>query len=68
MDVSVFGVSPHDDDIDCTCEGGRVYVLVVLVRGADRTDCTTEVVHRGRRKEPSRAGPANYLVCSPIRD
>ena len=51
MVVPILCVSPHDDDIDCACEGGRVYVLVVLVRGADRTDCATEVVHRGGRKE-----------------
>ena len=47
MDIAVVSVSADDNDIDCACEGGLwVDVLVVLVRGADGADCTTEVVHR----------------------
>ena len=50
MDISILCVPLHDDNIDCACKGGRVYVLVILVRGADRSDRTTEVVHRIQRK------------------
>jgi len=48
---------PHGDDvIDCACESGWAYVLVVLVRGADGT--------RDGEKSSSE-GLADHFFCSP---
>jgi len=35
----------NDNDIDGTSEGGRVDVLVVLVRSTDCADGTADVIH-----------------------
>lgn len=45
LSAAVRGGSLDDDDIDCACEGRRVDLAVVMVRGTDCADGASQVVH-----------------------
>lgn len=50
----VYSGPGYYDDVDGTCKGSRIDVLVVLVGGTYRIDCTPEVVHGSRRERMAR--------------
>ena len=51
----------NDDDVDGARQGGRVYVLVVLIGRTDGTDSTAKVVHgEGQESESARTEERGY--------